>query len=223
MTIGYIRVSTDKQNLENQKHKILSYAHDHKIVIDEFVELEISSKGDLKKRKIDELFLKLKKDDILICTELSRLGRNMLEILNLIERFNTVGIKLIFVNQPELSTNQSSALSSLLLAIYGYFAQTEREIISERTKQGLAAAKKSGKKLGRPKGAKAKVRVLDPCNSDLKELLNMNVSLSSILKIINNKLDKPVSITSLRYHIKNTPELKKARDNFKAGSLLKSN
>ena len=105
--------------------------------------------GDSKKRLIDTIFDKLKSDDTLICTELSRLGRNMLEILNLIQRFNDNNIKLIFVNQPELSTNQNNALSSLLLAIYGYFAQTEREIISERTKQGLAAAKASGKQLGR--------------------------------------------------------------------------
>ena len=221
MTIGYIRVSTDTQNLESQKHKILTYAHDNKIVVDEFVEIEISSKGDSKKRLIDSLFDKLSSGDILISTELSRLGRNMLEILNLIERFNEKQIKLVFVNQPELSTNQNSALSSLLLAIYGYFAQTEREIISERTKQGLAAAKASGKTLGRPKGAKAKVRVLDRYNLEILELLNMNVAQSSILKIINNKLDKPVTITSLRYHIENTKDLKKARDNFKKQSLLK--
>lgn len=214
MTIGYIRVSTDKQNLENQKHKILSYAHNQKLTIDEFVEIEISSKGDQKKRKIDELFSKLKKDDILICTELSRLGRNMLEILNLIERFNNDGVKLIFVNQPELSTNKNNALSSLLLAIYGYFAQTEREIISERTKQGLAAAKASGKKLGRPKGAKAKVRVLDPYNLEILEYLNMNLTQSSILKIINSKLDKKISITTLRYHIENTTELKKVKEKY---------
>ena len=221
MIIGYIRVSTDKQNLENQKHKILSYAQEQKIIIDEFIEVEISSKGDQKKRLIDSLFEKLKDGDTLICTELSRLGRNMLEILNLIEKFNDANIKLVFVNQPELSTNQNSALSSLLLAIYGYFAQTEREIISERTKQGLAAAKASGKKLGRPKGAKAKVRVLDPYNLEILELLNMDVTQSSILKIINNKLERPITITSLRYHIENTSELKQARDNFKSGSLLK--
>ncbi len=221
MILAYIRVSTDKQNLENQKHKILSYAQDNKILIDEFVEIEISAKGDTKKRLIDNLFDKLKDGDTLICTELSRLGRNMLEILNLIERFNNAGIKLIFVNQPELSTNQNNALSSLLLAIYGYFAQTEREIISERTKQGLAAAKASGKKLGRPKGAKAKVRVLDPYNLEILKYLNMNLAQSAILKLINTKLVKTVSLTSLRYHIDNTPELAKARNNFKKGSLLK--
>lgn len=220
MIIGYIRVSTDKQNLENQKNKILSYAHEHKIIVDEFIEIEISSKKEAKKRKIDELFKKLKKGDTLICTELSRLGRNMLEILNLIERFNQEQIKLVFVNQPELSTNQNNALSSLLLAIYGYFAQTEREIISERTKQGLAAAKAQGKQLGRPKGAKAKVRVLDPYNLEILEYLNMNLSQTNILKIINTKLKKEISITSLRYHIENTLELKKARGNFTKDRLL---
>ncbi len=69
------------------------------------------------------------------------------------------------------------------MAIYGYFAQTEREIISERTKQGLAAAKAAGKQLGRPKGAKAKIRVLDPLNLEILELLNMDVTQSSILKM----------------------------------------
>lgn len=98
----------------------------------------------------------------------------MIEILNLIEKFNTAGIKLIFTNQPELSTNQNESLSKLLLAIYGYFAQTEREIISERTKQGLVAARASGQCLGRPKGAKNKTRVLDPFKDEIKNILNSN-------------------------------------------------
>ena len=140
MVFSYIRVSTEQQSLQNQKHKILEYAQQHKILIDELIELEISSKKSQKERKIDILLDKLKDGDTLICTELSRLGRNMLEILNLVEKFNQHKIKLVFTNQPELSTNQNEALSALLLAIYGYFAQTEREIISERTKQGLSAA-----------------------------------------------------------------------------------
>lgn len=131
--LAYIRVSTDKQTLENQKHKILEYAYENKITIDDFIQVEISSRKNQKDRLIDEIFSKLKKDDTLIVTELSRLGRNMLEILNLIERFNESNIKLIFVNQPELST-ANNALSKLLLSIYSYFAETEREIISEKNK-----------------------------------------------------------------------------------------
>jgi len=146
--------------------------------------------------------------DIFICTELSRLGRNMLEILNLIEKFNELGIKLIFTNQPELSTNKNEALSSLLLAIYGYFAQTEREIISERTKQGLAAARASGKILGRPKGVKNKVRILDPFKEEIKKYLEIGLMQTNILKLINSKLEKDISLTTLRYFISTDTDLK---------------
>lgn len=200
--IGYIRVSTDTQNLQNQKHKILEYAHTKKISIDEFLEIEISSKKNQRDRLIDSLFEKLNKEDTVIFTELSRLGRNMLEILNLIDRFNKAQIKLIFVNQPELSTNENNALSSLLLAIYGYFAQTEREIISERTKQGLKLAKANGKKLGRPKGSRNKNKILEPLKSDIMNLLSLNLPKTSILKIVNSKLERDVSISTLNYFIK---------------------
>ena len=203
MIIGYIRVSTEQQSMKNQKHKLLEYAQNNKLIIDEFIELEISSKKTQKDRLLDDVFSKLKSGDIFICTELSRLGRNMLEILNLIEKFNNLDIKIIFTNQPELSTNKNEALSSLLLAIYGYFAQTEREIISERTKQGLAAARASGKILGRPKGAKNKNRVLDPFKDEIKKYIDLGLMQTNILKIINDHLEKPISLTSLRYFIDN--------------------
>ena len=208
MVIGYIRVSTEQQSMKNQKHKLLEYAQTNKLIIDEFIELEISSKKNQKYRLLDEVFVRLKSGDIFICTELSRLGRNMLEILNLIEKFNSSDIKLIFTNQPELSTNKNEALSSLLLAIYGYFAQTEKEIISERTKQGLAAARASGKVLGRPKGVKNKERVLDPFKNEIKEYLDIGLMQTNILKIINSKLEKKVSLSSLRYFISTTKELR---------------
>ena len=91
----------------------------------------------------------------------------------------------------------------MLLVIYGYFAQTEREIISERTKQGLSAARAMGKILGRPKGAKNKTRILDPHKEEIARLLSIDVSQSSVLKIINAKLDKPISMTALRYFLLN--------------------
>lgn len=203
MVIGYIRVSSETQSVLNQKLKILDFAQQHRIIIDEFIEVEISSKNSQEKRLIDKIFEKLNIGDTLICTELSRLGRNILEILNLIDSFNKIGIKLIFTNQPELSTNENNSLSRLLIAIYGYFAQTEREIISERTKQGLLGAKSRGKILGRPKGRKNRYRVLDVHKEEIKKYLALSLSQTSILKIINSKLKKEVSLTSLRYFIKN--------------------
>lgn len=179
---AYIRVSTDKQTLENQKHKILEFAFNKKIKIEDFIEVEVSSRKNQKERLIEDLFLKLKENDTLVVTELSRLGRNMLEILNLIEKFNSKNIKLIFINQPELSTD-NSALSNLLISIYGYFAQTEREIISERTKQGLAVARAKGKVLGRQKGQIVK-SMYDEYKEKIEELYKLGLSVQKIVKYI---------------------------------------
>ena len=180
--IAYIRVSTDKQTLENQKHKILDYAHTHNLKIDQFVEIEVSSRKEQKDRLIDELFEVLESGETLITTELSRLGRNMLEILNLVERFNTADIKVIFVNQPELSTT-NNALSKLLYSIYGYFAETEREIISERTKQGLAVARAKGKLLGRQKGQIVKSKY-DEHREKIEELYLLGLGVQKIVHYI---------------------------------------
>ena len=179
---AYIRVSTDKQTLENQKHKILEFAFNKKIQIEDFIEVEVSSKKTQKERLIDDLFLKLEENDTLVITELSRLGRNILEILNLIEKFNSKNIKLIFINQPELSTD-NSALSNLLISIYGYFAQTEREIISERTKQGLAVARAKGKKLGRQKGQQVTSKY-DEFKDKIEELYILGLSVQRIVDYI---------------------------------------
>jgi len=182
--IGYIRISTDKQNLENQKHKILEYAHTNNIKIDKFVEIEISSTKSSKSRLIDDLFETMESGDTLITTELSRLGRNMLQILSLVEKFNAANIKLIFVNQPELSTNQNDALSSLLISIYGYFAQTEREILSVRTKSGLSAARAAGRIGGRRKGQLVKSK-FDPYREKIEELYQVGLSANKIVSYIN--------------------------------------
>ncbi|MFA5575321.1 MAG: recombinase family protein [Brumimicrobium sp.] len=183
--LAYIRISTDKQDLDKQRHLLLEYANANQLIIDEFIEVEISSRKDASKRKINLLTSKLKKGDMLIVAELSRLGRNMFETLNLINQLTEQGISIRFVRQPELSTDASH--TKLLLAIYGYFAESERDFISLRTKQGLAAAKASGKILGRPKGSKNKKgKVLEPYKSEILKLYKLNISVASITKIINN-------------------------------------
>jgi DNA invertase Pin-like site-specific DNA recombinase len=199
-TLGYIRVSTDQQDLEKQRHLLLEYAHKNKIVIDDFIEIEISSQKDKKKRRIDEILNRMKNNDVLIVAELSRLGRNMLEVLNIINELNNNGVKIIFVRQPELSTEGSH--SKLLLAIYSYFAETEREFISVRTKQGLAAVRAQGIILGRPKGSKNKKnRQLDPFKLQIAEYLSMELTLSAIRKIINKQLDKPLTYNSFKFFV----------------------
>jgi len=208
--IGYIRVSTEKQDLEKQRHLLLDYAHQNHMLIDEFIEVEISSQKNRRERRIDDLFERLQEHSILIVAELSRLGRNMLETLNIMNELNKRGIKVIFVRQPELSTYGPH--SKLLLAIYSYFAEAEREYISIRTKQGLTAAKAKGKLLGRPKGSKNKKgRVLDPYRDQIKDYLSMGLTMNAVLKIINNQLEKTISYNSLKYYIEHDRELMKLK------------
>jgi DNA invertase Pin-like site-specific DNA recombinase len=203
--VGYIRVSSDKQDLEKQQHLLWQYAQTHQLLIDEFVRVEISSQKSLGERRIEELLAKLESGDTLLVAELSRLGRNMLETLNLVNELIQQEIQLIFVRQPELSTNGPHG--QLLLAIYGYIAQTERAYISLRTKQGLAAARAQGKVLGRPKGSKNKDRALDPFRVEILGYLRQGLNIASIMKLINPQLEEPVTYNTYRYYVQTEDDL----------------
>ena len=184
----------------------MKYAQKQGWLIEEFIEVAISSTKNTKLRKIDELLGKLKKGDVLLVAELSRLGRNMMETLNIINTLSEKKIKIVFVRQPELSTTTTH--TKLLLAIYSYFAESEREYISMRTKQGLAAARAKGVKLGRPKGSKNKKgRVLDAHKPAIKKYLELGVTVSDITKIINDLLETPITYNAFKYFIKHDEEL----------------
>jgi DNA invertase Pin-like site-specific DNA recombinase len=143
--IGYIRISTDRQDLDKQRHLLLEHARRQHLFIDEFVEIEMSSRKSNAARRIDELIAKLDTGDLLLVAELSRLGREMLQVLNIINALGEKRVEITFIRQPELST--SGDHGKLLLAIYSYFAEAERTFISLRVKQGLAAARAKGVKL----------------------------------------------------------------------------
>ena len=206
--IGYLRVSTDKQDIDKQRHLLLEYARKQRLVIDEFVASEESSRKSTTIRKIDELLEKLQKGDLLLVAELSRLGREMLQVLNLINGLTERGVQIIFIRQPELST--SGAHGKLLLAIYSYFAETERAFISMRVKQGLAAAKAKGVVLGRPKGSRNRERILDEKRKEILHFLKRGVNLASIRKAINPDLVRPISYNSYKYFVQHDAELNTA-------------
>lgn len=201
-TIGYIRVSTDKQDLDKQRHLLLEHAQSIQVVINEFVEIEISSKKGIRERKIHELYEKLEDGDLLLVAELSRLGRNMFETLNIINRLLEKNVKIDFIRQPELSTYRNSHHVKLLFAIYSYFAESEREFIVLRTRQGLEAAKANGKKLGRPKGSKNKEGLkLDPFKDQIQEYVEIGLPVASIMKIVNNQMTEIVSYNTFKSFI----------------------
>jgi len=129
----------------------------------------------------------------------------MFEVIDIINQLGENGVEVIFVRQPELST--VGPHRKLLLAIYSYFAEAEREFIPVRTKQGLAAAKASGTKLGRPKGSRNKERVLDLHHDQIKDYLELGLSLRRIRTIINPLVERPISYPAYRYFVRQDPGL----------------
>ncbi|MBI1280131.1 MAG: resolvase [Anaerolineaceae bacterium] len=205
LTLGYIRVSTDEQDLSKQKHLLLEFAQQQHIIIDQFIEAEVSSRKTPKERRIEELLDLLETGDHLLVAELSRLGRNMLETLNIITTLTERGIKITFVRQPELST--SGTHGKLLLAIYSYIAETERDFISLRTKQGLAAARASGKLLGRPKGSRnRRGSLLSPFTEQIQAYLKAGVPIRAIQRLINPLLEKPATYNTFKYFVQQLPQ-----------------
>jgi DNA invertase Pin-like site-specific DNA recombinase len=201
LTVGYIRVSTDEQDLSKQRYLLLEYTQQQKLIIDQFIEIEVTSRKTPKERRIDELLALLSSGDHLLVAELSRLGRNMLETLNIINSLSEQGTRITFVRQPELST--SGGHGKLLLAIYSYFAEAERDYISLRTKQGLAAVKASGKLLGRPKGSRNKNGSrLTPFTAQIYEYRRLGLAVSAIRKLINPHLETPATYNTFKYFVR---------------------
>ncbi len=197
MNIAYIRVSTNKQELDSQKLEIMEYCHKNNIYLDEILEVKISSTKSQEKRKIKDLKQKLKSGDLLIATELSRLGRSMLEIINLVLEFNANNIKFLFLRQMELS-NFNNPASKLILSVYAYLAENERELISQRTKAGLEKARLNGKKLGRPMGTLNSI--YDKDTEKIQILLEKNLPIKSIWKLLY--ADSGKSYDSLLWFVK---------------------
>ena len=180
MTYAYIRVSTDKQDLENQRFEILKYANAKKLGNVEFVEETASGRKSWKNRKLGELVEKLQKGDVLIVAELSRLGRSMLEIMELLSILLRKGVELHIVkNNQVLKDDLHSKVFAMAFSIA---AEIERELISQRTKEALARKKAQGKHIGRPKGSYSSR--LEPYREQIEEFLSKGVSISSIAKII---------------------------------------
>ncbi len=152
--IGYLRVSTDEQDLTNQRLEIMEYARKNKMTVDDFIEIQISSRKDTKARRIDELLERLNTGDTLIIAELSRLGRSVGQVVTMVDELISRKIKLIAIKENiKLKANgEKDMQTTVMITMFSLFAEMERSLISERTKAGLEAARAKGKLLGRPKG-----------------------------------------------------------------------
>lgn len=200
-TYGYTRVSTDKQEFEKQEFEILQYANKLGIKVDEFYSVQISSTASQKERKIEDLLQILQPSDRVLIVEISRLGRNLREIFELVNRFIDKGVKLDFIRQPELSTTDP-LMAQLLIAFYGYVSQTEKKLIQDRTRNALATLKSRGVKLGRPSGSANKSGLkLDEYKNQIEEYVKIGLSVASIMKVINNQREKPLSFNTYQSYV----------------------
>ena len=154
MIYGYIRVSTDKQTVENQRFEIETFCDRNLITIDKWIEETISGTKDYTKRALGKILKRLKKDDVIICSEISRLGRSLFMIMDIL---NICMCKECKVWTIKDNYRLGDDIQSKVLAFaFGLSAEIERNLISQRTKEALARMKTNGKKLGRPLGAKNK-------------------------------------------------------------------
>ena len=202
-TIGYIRVSTDQQDLQNQQHSILNYANKNTLGKVEFIEVKMSSRKKDEDRKIDELFETLQAGDHLIVSELSRIGRSVVNVVTIVNQLIALGVNLhILKEQLFIKPNEQNPFTDFQINIFSAFAQLERDLISKRTKEALQARKAKGIKLGKPKGT-IQGSIYDKDKEKIKEPHSLGVTLTNISKkhlgygtikslseYVKNKLDK---------------------------------
>src|SRR5690606_25931287 len=182
MIYGYIRVSTDKQTVENQRYEINSFCERQEIVVNKWIEETISGGKKVEERKLGKLLKKMKKEDILICSELSRLGRNLLMIMGILNECMNRDIQVWTIKD---NYRLGSDINSKVLAFaFGLSAEIERNLISQRTKEALARKKAEGVILGRPKGRKSSKTKLTGQEKKIQELLDKKVSYSAIGRIL---------------------------------------
>lgn len=180
MIYSYIRVSSDQQNCANQKYEVECYAAKNNITINEYIEETISSRKPLKDRKLGKLLNKLSKGDIVISTEISRLGRNMLEVMGILQTCLEKDCEIITIKE---NYHLGADIQSKVLAFaFSLAAEIERQLISQRTKECLKRLKNEGKHLGRPYGFTYKK--LKKKHNKIIDLLYKKVSKAEIARLM---------------------------------------
>lgn len=178
---AYLRVSTDKQDVDNQRHGILEYANARGLAQLQFVEDTASGRKKWRERQLGELLREMASGDTVIFAEVSRMARSTLQVLEILEYCTEKQLHVHIAKQNMIF--DGSMQSKITATVLGMAAEIEREFISMRTKEALAARKKDGVILGRPKGPAARTK-LDDHRPQIQDLLNKGVSKRSIAKIV---------------------------------------
>ncbi|MCR5219189.1 recombinase family protein [Treponema sp.] len=180
MIYGYIRVSTDTQTSKNQKLVIREYCKRKRLHHIQWVDETVSGTKKPEKRKLGKLLAEVKADDVVIVTELSRLGRSLIMIMNILQTFIDKGVKVKAIKEG--FECDDTIVSKVLIFAFGLSAEIERQLLSERTKMGLARARKEGKQIGRLPGQRPTRYKLTPYKRKIKQWLLEGRSKLSIAK-----------------------------------------
>ena len=191
MIYAYIRVSTDKQTTENQRYEINKYCSINNLQVDKWVEETISATKDIKKRKLGSIIKHLNTGDVLLASELSRLGRKLLEVMAILNHCANTGINVWTIKD---NFKLDTGIQSKVLAFaFGLAAEIERNLISQRTKEALEAKRAAGVILGRPKGRLSTNLKLSGKENHIHFLLQEGISqrkVAQMLKVNRNTLAK---------------------------------
>ncbi len=181
MVYAYIRISTDKQTVENQRFEIIQFCKNNKITLDHWIDETVSGTHELNQRKLGSLLKKMHAGDILICTELSRLGRSLFMILDVLSDCMKRRIELWTVKE---NYRLGKDIPSQVLAFaFGLSAEIERQLISQRTREALTRLKSEGKTLGHPAGvSNARRKRLDGMDDKIIKLKNQGLKTSEIAR-----------------------------------------
>ena len=201
MTYAYIRVSSDKQTLENQRYEILQYCHQRQIHVDRWYQEVITGTKRVKDRRLGDLLQRIKPDDLIISTEISRFGRSLYMVLDFFGKCLDKGCQIHTIKDGfQLGDNLQSKVIAFALSLS---AEVERKLISQRTKEALAYRKAQGVKLGRPRGLPSSPvkQVLFDNRHYIKEALSQGVSRANIARHLH------VGSTSLYEFLREHPEL----------------
>ena len=200
MIYGYIRVSSDKQTVENQRFEITNFCQKQSLVIDDWIEETISGTKTYNKRQLGGLLKKVGQDDIIICSELSRLGRNLFMIMEILNICMTKGCRVWTIKD---NYRLGDDIQSKVLAFaFGLSAEIERNLISQRTKEALARKRAEGVILGRPKGRKSSPDKYKLSGKEvlISELLKNGTSqrkIAKLCKVDRNTLSRFIKVRTL--------------------------
>lgn len=199
MVYGYVRVSTDKQSTDNQRFEIEKFSFARDFQVQRWVEETISGTISVSNRQLGKLLKQVRKGDILITTELSRLGRNLMQVMSFLHQCMERDIIVLTVKERyELGNNINS---KILAFAFSLSAEIERNLISQRTREALAKKKHDGILLGRPKGGKSQMYKLSGKETEIKQLLRERCSRLDISKKLG------VSRQTLRNYMNMHPDL----------------